>query len=93
MKASKKKSSSYQNKITCDQLKFLFDNGVKIYPISKNGYWYIEVDVYGKKKIIDKAIGIGNVLSQQRPVYAGVNWLEAIGKTMLFYYDKLKNGK
>ena len=80
MKASKKKSSSYQNKITSDQFQFLLQNEVKVYPVSdtKSKLWYIHASVYGKIKRFPKLIREDEIQ-------------EAIDKTMLFYYDKLKN--
>lgn len=82
MKASKKKSSSYQSKITCDQFQFLLQNEVKIYPISKkySKKWLIQVSVYGKLKTFSKELMPDDIQ-------------EAIDKTLLFYYDKLKNSK
>lgn len=82
MKASKKKSSLYQNKITCNQFQFLLQNEVKVYAISKKDSkkWLIQVSVYGKLKTFSKELMADDIQ-------------EAIDKTMLFYYDKLKNGK
>ena len=83
MKASKKKSSSYQNKITCDKFQFLLQNEVKIYPISfgSSKKWKIQVSIYGK---------IVKTFSKELMDY---EIQEAIDKTMLWYYDKLKNPK
>jgi carbon monoxide dehydrogenase subunit G len=58
LKASKKKSSSYQNKITCEQFQFLLQNEVKVYPISIGGSkkWKIQVSIYGKLKTFSKEL-------------------------------------
>ena len=80
--ASKNKSSSYQNKITSDQFKFLLQNEVKVYTVSdtQSKLWYICASVYDKVKRFPKLIRQDEIQ-------------EAIDKTMLFYYDKLKNSK
>jgi len=77
-----KKSSSYQNKITSDQFKFLLQNEVKVYPVSdtQSKLWYIHVSIYEKVKRIPKLVRQDEIQ-------------ESIDKTMLFYYDKLKNNK
>ena len=80
MKQPKKKSSSYQNKLTSDQFNFLLKNEVKVYPVtvvSKVG-WFIEVSIHGKKKLFNKPL-------EQDEIQ------EAIDKTLLHYYDKLKS--
>ena len=79
MKQPKKKSSSCQSKTTAQQFSFLLDNGVKVYPvtvISKVG-WFIQVSIHGKKKTFSKALKQDEIQ-------------EAIDKTLLHYYDKLK---
>jgi len=83
LKTSKKKSSSYQNKITCDKFQFLLQNEVKIYPISigTSKKWKIQVSIYGK---IDKTF------SKELMEY---EVQEALDKTLLHYYNKLKNPK
>lgn len=82
MKASKKKSSSYQSKLTSDQFQFLLQNEVKVYPVSdtQSKLWYIHASVYGKVKRFPKLIKQDDIQ-------------EAMDKTLLFYYDKLKNSK
>ncbi len=82
MKTSKKKSSSYQNKITCDKFQFLLQNEVKTYAVSvpKTKKWKIQVSIYGKLKTFSKELMEYEIQ-------------EAIDKTMLWYYDKLKNPK
>ena len=77
-----KKSSSYQNKITSDQFQFLLQNEVKVYAVSdtQSKLWYIHASVYGKVKRFPKLVKQDEIQ-------------ESIDKTMLFYYDKLKNSK
>jgi len=77
-----KKSSSYQNKITSDQFQFLLQNEVKVYAVSdtQSKLWYIHASVYGKVKRFPKLVRQDEIQ-------------ESIDKTMLFYYDKLKNSK
>jgi len=77
-----KKSSSYQNKITSDQFQFLLQNEVKVYAVSdtQSKLWYIHASVYGKVKRFPKLVRQDDIQ-------------ESIDKTMLFYYDKLKNSK
>ena len=78
----KKKSSFYQNKLTPEQFKLLLQNEVKVYPvtlISRVG-WYIEVSIHGKIKRYEKQLKQDEIQ-------------EAIDKTQLYYFDKLKNPK
>ena len=93
MKPSKKKLNTYRSKITQEQISFLLKNEVKVYPVSDRGFWYVQVECYGKIKTYNKVIGCGSVLSSEKPDYKDVNWLDAIEKTMLYYYDKIKNPK
>lgn len=51
-------------------------NGVKIYPIYKDYRWYIQININGKIKTIDKTV------SQNK-----IN--EAVTKTYIFYAEKL----
>lgn len=78
----KKKSSSYQNKITSDQFQLLLQNEIKVYPISdtRSKFWFIQVSVYGKLKTFSKPVKQDDIQ-------------EAIDKTLLYYYEQLKAGK
>lgn len=80
MKQPKKKSSSYQNKLTSDQFNFLLKNEVKVYPVSdvKKVGWFIEVSIHGKIHRYKKPLIQEDIQ-------------EAIDKTQLYYYDKLKS--
>ena len=79
---SKKKTSSYHNKITSEQFKYLLDNEIKVYAVSikYSNKWRIQVSIYGKLKTFDKEIAHDDIQ-------------ESIDKTMLFYHNKLKEGK
>lgn len=76
----KKKSNSLQKTASPEQIYFVAKNGIKIYPISKSGAWFIEVDNNGKMYRFDKKVP-QNELN------------EALAKTTIFYYNKLKNIK
>lgn len=80
MKVLAKKSSSYQNKITSDQFKFLLQNEVKVYPVSikDSKKWLIQVSIYGK------------IVETYPKELIQDNIQEAIDKTMLHFYSKLK---
>lgn len=78
MKQPRKKSSSYQNKLTSDQFKFLLQNEVKVYPVSSSKGWLIEVSIHGKLKRFKKLLKQDDIQ-------------EAIDKTQLYYYDKLRH--
>jgi hypothetical protein len=75
-----KKSSSSQKTASPEQIYFVHQNGIKIYPISKNGSWYIEVNNNGRIKLFDKRV-------------ANDNLNESIALTIIFYYNKLKEKK
>lgn len=76
----KKKSNSLQKTASPEQLYFVHKHGIKVYPISKNGSWYIEVNNNGKIKLFDKRVGKDDLN-------------EAIAKTIIYYYNKLKETK
>ena len=55
-------------------------NGFQIYPVHKNGNWYIRVDFKGKlHKMGEKVIGKGSILK-------GKKFEEVIQKTYEYYY-------
>jgi hypothetical protein len=76
----KKKSSSYQNKVTSDQFRILLLNEIKVYPISIYGSkkWKIQVSIHNNLKTFNKEIMHDEIQ-------------EAIDKTMLHYFNDLKN--
>jgi len=76
--SSKKKSSSFQNKLTADQFKLLLQNEIKIYPISVLGTkkWKIQVSIHGKLKTFAKEIMHDDIQ-------------EALDKTQLYYWNDL----
>jgi len=75
-----KKSSSSQKTASPEQIYFVHKNGIFIYPISKYGSWFIEVDNNGRihrydKKVPEKELN------------------DAIAKTIIYYFNKLKEKK
>lgn len=77
LKASNPKSSSLQVKASSEQIYQVGKNGIKVYPVSKSGSWFIEVDNNGKIYRFDKKVPAKELN-------------EAISKTIIFYYNKLK---
>lgn len=74
------KSSSSQKMASPNQLYFVLKSGIKVYPVSKYGSWYIEVNNNGRIHQFPKKVS-------QREIN------EAIAKTIIFYYNKLKEIK
>jgi len=72
-----------------DALLICSRNDIKVYPVSKNGFWYVEVSI-GEKvvKTYNKKIGKGATLSSKSPKFEDVNWCEAIEKTTIHYAEK-----
>ena len=85
MRSNKKSSSSIKYE---DALRICELNNIKVYPINKNGYWYIQVNINGSIKTFDKKIGSGLTLSTSKPIYDKVDWCKAIKQTILFYAEK-----
>lgn len=63
-----------------EQLYFVHQHGIKVYPISKLGSWFIEVDNNGRLKLFDKKVHKDDLN-------------DAIAKTIIYYYNKLKETK
>jgi hypothetical protein len=76
----KKKSNLLQKTASPEQIYFVSKNGIKVYPITKTGAWYIEVDNNGRIQRFEKKVS-QNELN------------EALAKTVIFYYNKLKEKK
>lgn len=76
----KQKSNSSQKTASPEQLYFVHQHGIKVYPISKLGSWYIEVDNNGKLHRFDKRVAQNDLN-------------EATAKTIVYYYNKLKETK
>lgn len=76
----KKKSNSSQKTASPEEIYFIAKNGIKIYPVSKFGAWFIEVDNNGKIYRFPKKVP-QNELN------------EALAKTTIFYFNKLKKIK
>lgn len=84
---SKKRLNS---EITIEKARVLcIRHDIKIYPVYRLGFWYIEVEQNGRKRRFDKEIGRGNTLSSKKPNTVGINWLEAIDSTYLHYAAKI----
>ena len=66
---------SYQ-KASTEQIYFVGKNGIKVYPVFKDS-WSIEVNNNGRIFRFDKKV-----------LHSSVN--EALAKTIIFYYNKLK---
>lgn len=73
----KKKSNSSQKTASPEQIHFVAKNGIKIYPVSKSGAWFIESDNNGKIYRFDKKVSQNDLN-------------EALAKTTIFYFNKLK---
>lgn len=63
-----------------EQIHLVGKNGIKVYPISKSGAWFIEVDNNGKIYRFEKKVP-QNELN------------ESLAKTIIYYYNKLKETK
>jgi len=87
------KSKKYVSRLNQEVYSFVLKNNIKIYPIYIDEFWYVEVNVFGSKKTFNKKIGKGKSLTSKEPYYGDVNWIEAIDKTYLYYYDKLMKPK
>lgn len=74
-----KKSNLSQKMASPEQIYFVLKSGIKVYPVYNLG-WFIEVDNNGRINRFDKKI------SQTE-----IN--ESIAKTIIFYYNKLKETK
>jgi len=76
----KKKSNLFQKTASPEQLYFVHKHGIKVYPISKSGAWFIEVDNNGRLQRFDKKVAQNDLN-------------ESIAKTIIYYYNKLKETK
>ena len=63
-----------------EQISFVIKSGIKVYPISKLGSWFIEVDNNGRLQRFDKKVSQNDLN-------------DSIAKTIIFYYNKLKEKK
>ena len=75
-----KKSNLSQKMASPEQIYFVLKSGIKVYPISKSGSWFIEVDNNGRLQRFDKKVPQNDLN-------------ESIAKTIIFYYNKLKETK
>lgn len=64
-------------------------NNIKVYPIHKKGFWYVQVSIGDRiVKTYDKIIGSGYSLTTAKPQYRDTNWITAINNTIIFYAEK-----
>lgn len=73
----KKKSSLHQKTASPNQIYLVNKSGIKVYPVSKLGSWFIEVDNNGKIHRFEKKVSADDLN-------------ETIAKTIIYYYNKLK---
>ena len=64
-------------KASAKQIYLVGKNGIKVYPVFKLGSWSIEVNNNGRIFRFDKKV-----------LHSSLN--EALAKTIIFYYNKLK---
>lgn len=76
----KSKSNSSQKRASPEQIYFVHKNGIFVYPVSKLRAWFIEVDNNGRLQRFNKKVAQNDLN-------------EAIAKTIIFYYNKLKEKK
>jgi hypothetical protein len=77
----KKKSSSLKETIVePHQFSLVLSSGIKVYPISRNFKWYVQIDNNGKIKTYDKQV-TQNELN------------DAIAKTIIHLYNQLTKDK
>lgn len=74
---AKKNSNLSTKQASPEEIYFVIKRGIKIYPISKNGLIYIQVDNNGKLKTFEKSVNLN-----------GIN--EAVALTVKYYYNLLK---
>ena len=75
----KLKNSKQSSSLSMDVSKeshYIFHCGIKVYPVSIRGKWYIQSDSNGKIKTFEKSIAQNEIN-------------DALAKTIKFYYDKL----
>lgn len=75
-----KKLNSSQKMASPEQIYLLHQHGIKVYPISKLGSWFVEVNNNGKIHRFDKKVSQNDLN-------------ESIAKTVIYYYNKLKETK
>jgi hypothetical protein len=73
----KNKSNSSQKTASPEQIYFVGINGIKVYPVSQLGSWFIEVNNNGLTQRFEKKVPQNELNS-------------AIAKTIIWYYNKLK---
>jgi hypothetical protein len=75
MKSRNSKSKSASVPEITKEMQFCINNGIKVYPISKNGKWFIQSDVKGNLNTFQKEVPKDEISL-------------AMAKTYIFYYEK-----
>lgn len=57
------------------EMQFCINNGIKVYPINKNGKWFIQSDIKGNLNTFQKEVPKDEISL-------------AMAKTYIFYYEK-----
>lgn len=77
---AKRTSTHNEIKASPEQIYYLHSRNIKVYPVKRNGLWYVQTDNYGKITTFEKSI-----LEHE------IN--ESIAKTIIHYYKKLTENK
>jgi phage pi2 protein 07 len=75
MKSKNSKSKSLSVPEIKKEMRFCINNGIKVYPINKNGKWFIQSDVKGSLTTFKKEV-------------SQIEISLAMAKTYIFYYEK-----
>jgi hypothetical protein len=79
----KKKSNSKTTQVSSEKIYYIHRHGIKVYPVSIRGSWFIQIDNNGKVQRFDKKVPQNDLN-------------DAIAKTIIYFYNKLiekENGK
>jgi len=76
----KKSSSSTETIVRPEQFHLVLSSGIKVYPISRNFKWYVQIDNNGKIKTYNKQVPQSELN-------------DAIAKTIIHLYNQLTKDK
>lgn len=76
----KRKSNLSQKTASPNEIYFVGKNGIKVYPVSISGSWFIEVNNNGKTHRFEKKVSQNDLN-------------EALALTIIYYFNKLKEKK
>ena len=78
------------NSISLNEAKIICEkNGIAVYPVKIESFWYVEVSVNGVvKETIRKEISSSAILCSTKRKYKEVDWVKAIEKTIIHYAVK-----